>query len=283
MRCRAVHFTRDCEYQSHTCSKCDVLGHKEGYCAVAARIPESGESQKNYSKNSYNRLSTVRISLLAIPNDSSAFRIVNRLAGRKSKRAEECNFVEDGKSVESIEGKAEVMKQYYENLYKETTPNNDRMQLIEEANAEADQWKSGIIFSEKWSALKPKSEKWSVSSVELECIKKKLNNKKSSGSDGISNYIIKKSPKIFWDITRTIPKTAAAAAPKDFRPISMVSNWGKLLEEVIMVKMKNEDGQIKGVPDNQFAYRMGHSALHAADWCVQRQGTRGEEGERQRL
>lgn len=164
-----------------------------------------------------------------------------------------------------------MMKQYYENLYKETTRNNDRMQLIEEANAEADQGKSGIIFSEKLSALKPKSEQWSVSSVELECIKKKLNNKKSC----ISNYIIKKCPKIFWDITRSIPKTAAAAAPKDFRPISMVSNWGKLLEKVIMVKMKNEDGHIKGVPDNQFAYRMGHSAVHAADLvCADARNTR---------
>lgn len=88
-------------------------------------------------------------------------------------------------------------------------------------------------------------------SFELECIRKKLNNKKSSGSDGISNYIIKKCP--------------AAAEPKDFRPISMLSNLGKLLEEVILVKMKNVDGQIKGVPVNQFAYKMGHSALHAAD------------------
>lgn len=56
------------------------------------------------------------------------------------------------------------MKRFYENLYTETTPSNDQMQLIEEANEEADQWNSEITFSEKWSALKPESEQWSVSS-----------------------------------------------------------------------------------------------------------------------
>lgn len=45
----------------------------------------------------------------------------------------------------------------------------------------------------------------------------------------------------------------------------MLSNWGKVLEEVILSKMKNSDGEIKGVPPNQFAYRPGHSAVHAVD------------------
>lgn len=92
---------------------------------------------------------------------------------------------------------------------------------------------------------------------------------------------------VFWDITNIvmnnclansyfpnqwkkaiivpIPKKSTAATPKDFRPISMLSNWGKILEEVILSKMKDEDGDVQGVPDNRFAYRPGHSAIHAVD------------------
>lgn len=100
-------------------------------------------------------------------------------------------------------------------------------------------------------------------------------------------YIIKKCPKAFWDITNVvinnclansyfpnkwkraiivpIPKSTSAATPKEFRPISMLSNWGKILEEVILTNMKDADGDVLGVPDNQFAYRPGYSAVHAVD------------------
>lgn len=32
-----------------------------------------------------------------------------------------------------------------------------------------------------------------------------------------------------------------------------------------MNRMKDEDGNVSGIPDNQFAYRPGHSAAHAVD------------------
>lgn len=36
----------------------------------------------------------------------------------------------------------------------------------------------------------------------MQCARSRLNNKKSSGEDGLSNYIIKKL--LFWEITRII-------------------------------------------------------------------------------
>lgn len=54
-------------------------------------------------------------------------------------------------------------------------------------------------------------------------------------------------------------------AEKDFRPISLLSNWGKVLERGILNRMKDEDGNVRGVPDNQFAYRPRHSAAQAVD------------------
>ena len=45
-RCGGLHFTRDCEYQSRTCPSCSEIGHKDGYCLVAANIGKS--SKKSY-------------------------------------------------------------------------------------------------------------------------------------------------------------------------------------------------------------------------------------------
>lgn len=39
---------------------------------------------------------------------------------------------------------------------------------------------------------------------ELECIRRRLNNKKTSGKGLLSNYVIKKLPRLFWEITRII-------------------------------------------------------------------------------
>lgn len=65
-RCGAMHFTRDCEYVTRTCRSCGDMGHKEGYCEVAARI---GQNDK------YNRVSTVRVAPItlqsAVPTGSS--------------------------------------------------------------------------------------------------------------------------------------------------------------------------------------------------------------------
>lgn len=132
--------------------------------------------------------------LKAIPNSHDAFKTVNKLAGKKPKRAEDCNFSVNGKPIESTEGKAELMCAFYEDLYKETTPTNELMPLIEEANKEVEEWQSGMTFTEERSAMNQTNEEWQVSSNELNVIRLKLNNKKSCGSDGLSNYILKRCP-----------------------------------------------------------------------------------------
>lgn len=96
------------------------------------------------------------------------------------------------------------MKEYYMELYKESDPTNELQPVIEEANEKAARWKSGITFSKDNSSLNPAESKWTITEEELQCARSRLNNKKSSGEDGLSNYIIKKLPKLFWEITRKI-------------------------------------------------------------------------------
>lgn len=45
-RCGAMHFIKDCSFATHACSRCKIVGHKEGYCSVAARIKSAGASPK---------------------------------------------------------------------------------------------------------------------------------------------------------------------------------------------------------------------------------------------
>lgn len=60
--------------------------------------------------------------LRSIPNSHNIFGEVKKLAGKKIRRAEDCIFVVDGQKIECKEGKAEVMREFYQDLYRETTP-----------------------------------------------------------------------------------------------------------------------------------------------------------------
>lgn len=97
--------------------------------------------------------------LKAIPENCDAFKVVKQLTGEKSKKAEDCQFVVNGRRIDSLEGKAKVMKEYYMELYKESTPTNELQPVIEEANEKAARWKSGITFSKDNSSLNPAESK----------------------------------------------------------------------------------------------------------------------------
>ena len=120
--------------------------------------------------------------------------------------------------------------------------------------------------------------------------RKGLCKKKSAGEDGLPNNIIKKLPGFFDEISARIfnscleigyfpttwkvaeiypiPKATKLLGPKDCRPISLLSNWGKILERVIMDRLSDDDGEIIGMPAHQFAYRKGHGTIHAADMVL---------------
>lgn len=115
-------------------------------------------------------------------------------------------------------------------------------------------------------------------------ISKIINNKKSCGLDNISNYIIRKLPtKAFeyltilfnnclnncyfpyaWKIAKVIPipKQRSNNDINNLRPISLLSNIGKLFERIIREKM---DIDLRGeyIPQKQFGFKKGNSTVHA--------------------
>lgn len=113
-----------------------------------------------------------------------------------------------------------------------------------------------------------------------------LNNKKSSGEDGVSNFILRKThpflwrflallfnhcynigyfPKL-WKCAKVIAVPKAGANPAElrgYRPISLLSNLGKLFELFLNEKIKEHINESSVFKDIQFGFRQSHSTNHA--------------------
>lgn len=118
----------------------------------------------------------------------------------------------------------------------------------------------------------------------IKSIVKTINNKKSFGFDGISNFMIKKLPDIcfkfltivfnnclnncyfptMWKSAKILPlkKKENSNRVEDFRPISMLSNVGKIFEHILKMKLEGEF-VINPISDFQFGFKRFHSTQNA--------------------
>lgn len=125
-----------------------------------------------------------------------------------------------------------------------------------------------------------------VNTDEIGWALKRMNTKKSSGVDGVPNYVLKKTdcrswvylaiimnnclnlgyfPQK-WKISRVIPVLKPGKDPTDpanYRPIALLSNIGKLFERILFERMRLivEDKEV--LKDFQFGFRNGLSTNHA--------------------
>lgn len=125
-----------------------------------------------------------------------------------------------------------------------------------------------------------------VSPKRLKEIVKGLKNKKSSGFDQISNAVLRKLPPLAvklmvvlfnnclnisyfpeqWKIANIIPIRKPNKNPVElvsYRPISLLSNLGKLLEKIILGWIIFELEDKKLMSSCQFGFRRSHSTNHA--------------------
>lgn len=131
---------------------------------------------------------------------------------------------------------------------------------------------------------------------------RKLNNKKSSGIDGIPNIVLKHLPTFFieqyctlfnnalnlyyfssqWKTAKVIPllkKEKNACDPKNYRPISLTVNISKVFEIVVKKSIINFCNDNNIIPNCQFGFRFKHSTVHAitkflSDICWHRNSKR---------
>lgn len=120
--------------------------------------------------------------------------------------------------------------------------------------------------------------------IEFELFRK--NNKRSFGEDGVSNFLLRKTNYFLWQflsilfnhaynlgyfpvswkcakVVPVLKPKSDAKDPKNYRPISMLSNISKLFEGMLTSKIKTHCKEQKVFKDFQFGFRNKHSTTHA--------------------
>lgn len=174
---------------------------------------------------------------------------------------------------------------YYSSIFEETIPERPVQDLDSRVTSCIDALPSHIYsFDDTFNALNNPDNYHFVEAGKVEAMINTLNGKKSSGIDGVSNFIIKKFPKICfdfftilfnncinngyfpraWKTARIIPikKHQNSNTPQDFRPISLLSNIGKVFEHFVKAKIDNEF-TINPISSYQFGFQRHHSTQHA--------------------
>lgn len=219
---------------------------------------------------------TIEDKILNLKPGNQFYKEVNRITGRKNNRKID-HLIINNNQIYNPQSIKEEITSFYSNLYKEQTPHTLDLNIPSTNITQ---------FSEDNSAISPTAQNSPfTTTLEVRDIIRKINSKKSSGPDEISNFILKRLPfsliKILtiifnqcinnnhfpavWKTAKIfpIPKSKNPTAPENFRPISLTSNMGKILEAIIMRTLLEEIEARKIIPDHQFGFRSGHSTLDA--------------------
>lgn len=121
--------------------------------------------------------------------------------------------------------------------------------------------------------------------IELASIIKNLKNKKSPGPDAIPNEVFKQIPEetvsnlrqLFnacmkighfpqvWKTAKIVPLPKPGkdhTSPKNYRPISLLNNIGKIFEKIICNRISNYLEENSLLNEQQFGFRRSHSTTH---------------------
>ena len=125
----------------------------------------------------------------------------------------------------------------------------------------------------------------SVSLIDIQLMVKRLKSKKANGFDNISNRVIKNLPNsvlfflteifntclklgyfpLVWKVGKVvaIPKPGKDTnIPSNYRPITLLSSLGKLLERIILNFLSKHESSEKIFIPQQFGFRAQHSTTH---------------------
>lgn len=212
-----------------------------------------------------------------------AYRQIFRIIGNKNYNCVKEVSV-NGVKINESDKKLSVFMDHFAEVFRGSSPNRDLLEITETINDTIIQVSNPLRFNNDNTSLNNfgNVELTNLNYVSEVC--KVINSKKSCGLDNVSNYIIKKLPIkaleyvtiLFnnclnncyfpreWKVAKIIPiaKQKNVCDINNFRPISLLSNIGKLFERIIREKM--DEGIIGSyIPQEQFGFKKGNSTVHA--------------------
>lgn len=178
-----------------------------------------------------------------------------------------------------------LLREYYDELYAKRLPNCDVYDLVEDNIYSMSNVGFLTTFSNDNSATCPSVHRDRFTRFsEVASMIKGITPKTSAGDDQVPTIIIKKLPVSYilvlvailnhcvnnayfpraWKtaIIIPLPKKKGTIEVKDFRPISLTSNLGKLLENLLLNCIHSEMRE-DAIPEFQFGFRNGHSTVDA--------------------
>lgn len=190
----------------------------------------------------------------------------------------------NGLEISDNTQKLSLLKDHFSAIYSGSTPNRD-LSEIEHTITEFSQIPNFTFeFNDVFLSTNIENNSKLTNANELCSISNSINNKKSSGLDSISNFIIKKFPNSAFDYLAIIfnncinngyfpnawktakicpiPKKRNNFELNNVRPISLLSNLGKLFEKVIRIMM-DRNLEPSYIPNHQFGFKKYHSTSHA--------------------
>lgn len=213
----------------------------------------------------------------------TAFKEISQMMSKKSSFCQQLchNGVITTNTVEI----AEHFRSFYSNVFLENIPGNAVANLDSRVSVCMEGMTQHIYtFDDTFCSNENSDSIHFTDADKVRSIIGNLKNKKSSGCDEISNFIIRKFPETTidfltilynncinncyfpaaWKFAKIVPikKKEGSNVVGDFRPISLLSNVGKVFECILKEKLEN-CYIIDPIPSFQFGFRKQHSTQHA--------------------
>lgn len=212
---------------------------------------------------------------------------VKRISEYKNRTTVADNIENNGAILSTDDEKAEAFAQHYETFERGDKENSD--EVDNKMSHLYDHHAPSIIFSDEHPAMLTgdghNTDLFAFTNETIENVRK-LNTKKSSGHDGLPNYLIKKLPveafifltilfnhctnisyfPKYWKLGTINPILKIGKNPAhiiSYRPVMLLSNLSKLLERLMKKRIEKFVEEENIIPDNQFGFRAGLSANHA--------------------
>ncbi|KAI8122725.1 RNA-directed DNA polymerase from mobile element jockey [Lucilia cuprina] len=214
----------------------------------------------------------------------SAFREIYNMVG-KGKSGFCSQIIVNDTTISNDSEISEAFRSYYSDVYSENLPVCPVSDLSERVSSYiADCPRHIYSFDISFGSIRNDDSYHFTNPSEIKQIINCINNKKSHGVDNIPNFLIKKLPDsslrllscMFnnclnncyfpkaWKTSKIIPieKKNNSTRIEEFRPISLLSNVGKIFEHILKKKIENEFAFCP-LPPFQFGFRRQHSTQHA--------------------